>query len=63
MHGDIDIDAFADTVHAAFEKLLMRTREKTVVAFCHAMVTMCFLKNAPGYDDKYGIRVDYASIP
>ncbi|GIS55991.1 MAG: hypothetical protein Ct9H90mP30_6760 [Actinomycetota bacterium] len=26
------------------------------------MVTMCFLQKMLGYGDKYGIRVDYASI-
>ena len=62
MHGDVDIDAFADTVHAAFEKIIYENAGKTVVAFCHAMVTMCFLQKMLGYDDKYGIRVDYASI-
>ena len=62
MHGDVDIDAFADTVHGAFEKIIDENPGKTVVAFCHAMVTMCFLQKMLGYGDKYGIRVDYASI-
>ena len=44
MHGDVDIDAFADTVHAAFEKIIDENAGRTVVAFCHAMVTMCFLQ-------------------
>ena len=47
---------------AAFEKIIDENAGKTVVAFCHAMVTMCFLQKMLGYDDKYGIRVDYASI-
>ena len=50
MHGDVDIDAFADTVHAAFEKIIDENPGKTVVAFCHAMVTMCFLQKMLGYD-------------
>ena len=62
MHGDVDIDAFAKRVHAAFEKIIVENSGRTVVVFCHAMVTMCFLKGMLGYDDKYGIRIDYASI-
>ena len=62
MHGDVDIDAFAKRVHAAFEKIIVENSGRTVVVFCHAMVTMCFLKEMLGYDDKYGIRIDYASI-
>lgn len=62
MHGDVDIDAFATNVHAAFERIISGNSGKTVVAFCHAMVTMCFLQKMLGYSDKYGIRVDYASI-
>ena len=62
MHGDVDIDAFADRVHVAFEKIISDNAGKTVVVFCHAMVTMCFLQRMLGYDDKYGIRIDYASI-
>ena len=45
MHGDVDIDAFADTVHAAFEKIIDENTGETVVAF-HAMVTMCFSKSS-----------------
>ena len=62
MHGDVDIDAFTGTVHAAFENIISENAGKTVVVFCHAMVTMCFLQRMLGYDDKYGIRIDYASI-
>ena len=62
MHGDVDIDAFAKRVHAAFEKIIVENSGRTVVVFCHAMVTMCFLKEMLGYDDKYGIRIDCASI-
>ena len=62
MHGDVDIDAFADRVHAAFEKIISDNPGKTVVVFCHAMVTMCFLQRMLGYDDMYGIRIDYASV-
>ena len=62
MHGDVDIDASADRVHAAFEKIISDNAGKTVVVFCHAMVTMCFLQRMLGYDDKYGIRIDYASV-
>ena len=33
MHGDVDIDAFADRVHAAFEKIISDNAGKTVVVF------------------------------
>jgi probable phosphoglycerate mutase len=62
MHGDVDIPAFSQRVHAAFEKLVAENPGQTVVAFCHAMVTMCYLQQMLGYEDKYGIRIDYAGI-
>ena len=62
MHGDVDIDAFAKRVHLAFENVIAENPGRTVVAFCHAMVTMCYLQQMLGYADRYGIRVDYAGI-
>jgi len=62
MHGDVDIDAFAQRVHSAFENIIAENSGRTVVVFCHAMVTMCFLQKMLGYEDRYGIRVDYAGI-
>ena len=62
MHGDVDIEAFADRVYRAFEQIIADNSGKTVVAFCHAMVTMCYLQRTLGYDDRYGLRIDYASI-
>ena len=62
MHGDVDIEAFADRVYRAFEQIIAENSGKTVVAFCHAMVTMCYLQRTLGYGDRYGLRIDYASI-
>jgi len=62
MHNGVDIEAFADTVTAAFEKVIAENRGKTVVAFCHGMVTMQFLRRLLGYEDPHSLRVDYASI-
>ena len=62
MHGDVDIEAFADRVFAAFEEIITTNAGKTVVAFCHAMVAMSFLQRTLGYEDRYGLRIDYASI-
>ena len=62
MHGDVDIEAFADRVFAAFEEIITTNPGKTVVAFCHAMVAKSFLLRTLGYEDRYGLRIDYASI-
>ena len=62
MHGDVDIEAFADRVYRAFEQIIADNSGKTVVAFSHAMVTMCYLQRTLGYGDRYGLRIDYASI-
>ena len=62
MHGDVDMEAFSQRVHSAFENIISENSGRTVVVFCHAMVTMCFLQKMLGYEDKYGIRVDYAGI-
>ena len=62
MHGDVDIEAFADRVFAAFEEIITTNPGRTVVAFCHAMVAMSFLQRTLGYEDRYGLRIDYASI-
>ena len=62
MHGDVDIEAFADRVFAACEEIITTNAGKTVVAFCHAMVAMSFLQRTLGYEDRYGLRIDYASI-
>lgn len=62
MHGDVDIDAFADTVTAAFEQVIDQNPGRTVVAFCHGMVTMQYLRRLLGYEDMHALRTDYASI-
>ena len=56
------MEAFSQRVHSAFENIISENSGRTVVVFCHAMVTMCFLQKMLGYEDKYGIRVDYAGI-
>jgi len=62
MHGDVDIEAFADRVFTAFEEIITTNPGRIVVAFCHAMVAMSFLQRTLGYEDRYGLRIDYASI-
>lgn len=62
IHGDVDIEAFADKVFEAFEEIIRDNSGKTVVAFCHAMVAMCYLQRILGYTDRYGLHIDYASI-
>lgn len=62
MHGDVDIEEFADTVTAAFRQVIERNPGRTVVAFCHGMVTMQFLRRTLGYPEVHGLRTDYASI-
>jgi len=61
MHS-IDVEEFADTVTAAFERIIAQNAGSTVVAFCHGMVTMQFLRRILGYADIHALRVDYASI-
>lgn len=62
MHGDVDIEEFADRVTAAFRALIDQHPGRTVVAFCHGMVTMQFLRRTLRYPDVHGLRTDYASI-
>lgn len=60
-HG-VDIDEFADTVTAAFESVIAANPKRTVVAFCHGMVTMQYLRRILGFDNPFGLRTDYASV-
>lgn len=62
IHGGVDIEQFAATVTAAFEHIIEQHPGRTVVAFCHGMVTMQFLRHLLAYDDPFALRVDYASI-
>ena len=62
MHGGVDIEAFADTVTAAFEQVIEENPGRTVAVFCHGMVTMQFLRRLLGYDDIHALRVDYCGI-
>lgn len=62
MHGDVDIEAFADTVTAAFEGIIERNPGRTVVAFCHGMVTMQYLRRLLRYEEVHALRTDYASL-
>ncbi|GIS33966.1 MAG: hypothetical protein Ct9H90mP5_04150 [Acidimicrobiaceae bacterium] len=50
MHGDL-ILMLLQILFMQLLKRLLREPGKTVVAFCHAMVTMCFLQKMLGYDD------------
>ncbi len=62
IHGKTDIEDFADVVTAAFERIIADHAGKKVVAFCHGMVTMQFLRRILGYPDHHALTVDYASI-
>ncbi len=62
LHGGADIEAFADTVTAAFEDIIAANPGRTVAAFCHGMVTMQFLRRLLGYEDMHALRVDYCGI-
>jgi probable phosphoglycerate mutase len=62
LHGGADIEAFADTVTAAFENIIKANAGRTVAVFCHGMVTMQFLRRLLGYDDMHALRVDYCGI-
>ena len=62
LHGGADIEAFADTVTAAFEQVIADNGGRTVAVFCHGMVTMQFLRRILGYDDIHALRVDYCGI-
>lgn len=62
IHGDVDIEAFADTVTAAFGRVIKDNPGRTVAVFCHAMVTMQFLRRILGYEEVHGLRTDYASV-
>ena len=62
IHGGIDVEEFANTVCTAFDQLIADNPGRTVVAFCHGMVTMVFLRYVLGYEDRYALRVDYASV-
>lgn len=62
LHGGADIEAFADTVTAAFEQVIGDNAGRTVAVFCHGMVTMQFLRRILGYEDLHALRVDYCGI-
>ncbi len=62
LHGEVDIEAFADLVTAAFERIIAGHPGETVAVFCHGMVTMSFLRRILGYPDIHGLRIDYGSI-
>lgn len=62
LHGGADIEAFADTVTAAFEQVITANPGRTVAVFCHGMVTMQFLRRILGYKDIHALRVDYCGI-
>ena len=62
IHNGVDIDVFADRVTAAFEQIVQANPGRTVVAFCHGMVTMQYVRRLLGFEDPHGIRVDYAGI-
>jgi 2,3-bisphosphoglycerate-dependent phosphoglycerate mutase len=62
INNGVDLEEFADTVTAAFEKIIADNPRRTVVAFCHGMVTMQFLRRVLGYENPWGLRTDYASI-
>ncbi len=62
LHGDVDVEEFADLVTAAFEDIIVQHPGETVAVFCHGMVTMQFLRRILRYPDVHGLRTDYGSI-
>lgn len=55
-------DGFAERVRGAFEAIIEANRSRTVVVFCHGMVTVVFLQGLLGFNDVLQLRPDYCGI-
>ncbi|MXW62920.1 MAG: histidine phosphatase family protein [Acidimicrobiaceae bacterium] len=56
------LDAFEERVLRGFNNVIDNNRSKTVVAFCHGMTTMVFLRSILKFPDPLAMVVDYCSI-
>ena len=56
------IEAFEERVLRAFNYVIESNRSKKVVAFCHGMTTMMFLRSILKFPDPLAMVVDYCSI-
>ena len=61
MHGDVDIGVVQTLFMELLKRLLTRTQE-TLLCCLSCDGNDVFPPKMLGYGDKYGIRVDYASI-
>ncbi|MCQ3807319.1 MAG: histidine phosphatase family protein [Acidimicrobiaceae bacterium] len=55
-------DAFEERVVGAFNYVIESNRSKTVVAFCHGMTTMVYLRSILKFPDPLAMIVDYCGI-
>lgn len=69
LEGDIHAEVFSDGVEAfeervlrAFNYVIESNRSRKVVAFCHGMTTMMFLRSILKFPDPLAMVVDYCSI-
>lgn len=56
------LDAFEERVLRGFNHVIESNRSKKVVAFCHGMTTMVFLRSILKFPDPLAMIVDYCSI-
>lgn len=56
------IEAFEERVLRAFNYVIESNRSKKVVAFCHGMTTMMFLRSILKFPDPLAMIVDYCGI-
>ena len=54
--------AFEERVLRAFNYVIESNRSRKVVAFCHGMTTMMFLRSILKFPDPLAMVVDYCSI-
>ena len=56
------LDAFEERVLRGFNHVIESNRSRKVVAFCHGMTTMVFLRSILKFPDPLAMIVDYCSI-
>ena len=56
------LEAFEERVLRGFNHVIESNRSKKVVAFCHGMTTMVFLRSILKFPDPLAMTVDYCSI-
>ncbi len=69
LEGDIHANLFSDGLEAfeervvgAFDYVIESNRSRTVVAFCHGMTTMVYLRSIMKFPDPLAMIVDYCGI-